>query len=167
MKPVSRMTIAAAALMLIAAGPAMAQDVRALAADAAPAAATLDDMKGIFGDWIAKDAAAAFSAPVGGQVIGHLLLMNGTTPRVEELWLLRPEGNSVLVRQKHYTPDLKDREAKDVWGERKLVARDAGHLYFENLTFVTKGNTMDLLVRIAGQNGAPPTMLSYSFTRAK
>ena len=167
MKLVSRMTIAAAALTLIVAGPALAQDVRALAPDAAPAAATLDDMKGLFGSWIAKDAAAGFSAPVGGQVIGHLLLMNGATPRVEELWLLHPEGNSVLVRQKHYTPDLKDREAKDVWGERKLVARDAGHLYFENLTFVTKGDSMDLIVRIAGQNGAAPTYLTYNFTRAK
>jgi hypothetical protein len=167
MRMLCRATIAVAALTLIGAGSALAQDVRSLAEGATPAAATLEDMKGLFGSWIAKDAAAGFSAPVGGQVIGHLLLLNGSTPRVEELWLLRPEAGSVLVRQKHYTPDLKDREAKDVWGERKLVARDAGHLYFENLTFVTKGKTLDLLVRIAGQNGAAPTLLTYSFTRAK
>jgi hypothetical protein len=158
---------AAAALVLGLAGGAAAQEVRALAPGAAPAAATLADMKGLEGDWIAANGAAGFSAPVAGEIVGHLLLATDTGPRVQELWILRPDAGSVLVRQKHYSPDLKDREDKDAWGSRKLVAHDPGHLYFENLTFVTKGDSMDLLVRIAGQNGAAPTMLTYNFKRVK
>lgn len=158
---------AAAALVLASAGIAAAQEVRSLEAGAAPAAATLADMKGLLGDWAGKGAAAGFSAPAAGEIVGHLLLYTDAGPRVQELWILRPEGGSVLVRQKHTTPDLKDREDKDAWGQRRLVAHDAEHLYFENLTWVTHGDSLDLLVRIPGQNGAPPTMLSYNLKRTR
>ncbi|HTI67963.1 MAG TPA: DUF6265 family protein [Caulobacteraceae bacterium] len=158
---------ALAGLVLACTGAAAAQDIRSLAQGATPAPSTLADLKGMLGDWTAKDGAAGFSAPAGGEVVGHLLLLNGTAVRVQELWLMRAEGGSVLLRQKHYTPELKDREDKDVWGERKLIAHDAGHLYFENLTFVTKGDAMDMLVRIPGANGAAPTMLTFNFTRVK
>jgi hypothetical protein len=159
---------AAAGLFFLAlAGAASAQDIRTLAPGASPAAAALQDMHGIVGDWVAKDAAAGFSAPAAGEIVGHLLLYTDAGPRVQEMWIIRPEGESVLVRQKHYAPDLSDREAKDVWGERRLVARDADHLYFENLTFVRKGDGLDLLVRIPGQNGAAPTLLTYNFQRVR
>ena len=50
---------AAAGLFFLAlAGAASAQDIRTLAPGASPAAAALQDMHGIVGDWVAKDAAA-------------------------------------------------------------------------------------------------------------
>jgi hypothetical protein len=67
-------------------------------------------MKGIVGNWVAKDGAAAFSAPAAGEIVGHLFLYSAAGPRIQELWILRPQAGSVLVRQKHYTPDLKGRE---------------------------------------------------------
>jgi hypothetical protein len=163
--------LAAAALTLprAPACTAAAQQVRTHSSQYAPGApATLDDLKGMLGNWSTRNAAAAFSAPAAGEVVGHLLLVADTgQPRVQEMWVLRPEGGSVVLRQKHYAPDLKDREDKDKWGERKLVARDAGHLYFDNLTLVTKGDAMDLLVRLPGANGAPPTLLTYNLLRVK
>jgi Domain of unknown function (DUF6265) len=157
--------IAALASMMSAAAD---MDIRALAPEATPATATLNDFKGLVGQWAGPAGVAGFSAPSGGQMVGHLLLLNADkTPRVEEIWILRPEGASVLVRQKHYTPDLKDREDKDQWAERRLVAIDPGHVYLNNLTWVTKGSSLDLMVQIPGQNGAAPTRLSFSFERAK
>jgi hypothetical protein len=157
-----------AALALAAAGGAHAQDIRApLASGAAPAPATLGDFKGLVGDWVAKDGSAGFSAPAVGEIVGHLLLYTDKGPRVQEMWVIRPDGASVLVRQKHFAPDLTQREDKDAWSERRLVAVDPGHIYLENLTFTTKGDSLDLQVRIPGQNGAAPTLLTYSFKRAK
>jgi len=143
-------------------------DIRTLAPTATPAAATLKDFQGLLGDWAGPMGAAGFSAPADKQIVGHLLLLNADqTARVEEIWIFRPEGNSVLVRQKHYNPDLKDREEKDMWGERRLAGIDAGHIYLNNLTWVTGGNTLDLYVLIPGQNGAAPQRIVFNFKRVK
>ncbi len=143
-------------------------DIKTLAPAATPAPATLKDFKGLLGDWVGPQGAAGFSAPTGGQIVGHLsLLTPDQKPIVAEIWIFRPEGNSVLVRQKHYNPELKDREEKDTWGERRLAAIDAGHIYLNNLTWVTGGKTLDLYVLIPGQNGAPPNRLVFNFKRVR
>ena len=146
---------------------AAAQDVRSLAPSAIGAPADLADLNPMIGDWVAKDGAAGFSAPAAGRIVGHLLLYTDAGVRAQEFWVLRPENGSILLRQKRFTPDLKDRDDKDKFLERWLVAHDAGHLYFDNMTLVTKADAMDLLVRLAGQNGAPPTVVTYNFKRVK
>jgi hypothetical protein len=164
-----KMFALAAGLALAWCGPAAAQEFRDLAPGAtAGAPATLADLKGMLGGWVGKDAIAGFSAPFGGEVVGHLVLLGPTgTPRVLEFWVLRPEGGSVLLSEKLYTPTLKDREEKDKWQERRLVAHDAGHLYFENMTMVTNGDAMDVLVRQPGANGAAPNVIPMHLTRVK
>jgi hypothetical protein len=138
-------------------GAAHAQEVRSLAAGAAPGAATLDAFKGLIGNWKGPLAAASFSEPMNGQIVGHLVISDGAQPRVEELWIIRPEGNSVLIRQKHFTPDLKGREDRDVWAERRLIAFDAGHIYLENLTWLPQGDTLRVMTKPpAPQPGAAP-----------
>jgi hypothetical protein len=165
---VNKMMLTVAAVIgLTVSGAARAQDIRTLADGAAPAAATLADLKPLAGDWAGPGGSAGFSAPVAGEVVGHLVLYNDAGPRVQEIWILRPDGASVLARQKHYGADLSAREDKDQWGERRLVARDAKHLYFNNLTFTTGRDKLGLQVRIPGQNGAAPTMLNYTFARVK
>ena len=159
--------IGLAGLCLAVAGQALAQDTRTIAPGGAAAPATLNDFRGLLGDWTGKDAAAGFSAPAVGEIVGHLLLYTDKGPRVQEMWIFRPDGNSVTLHQKHYDPALIDREDKDKWGERKLVAIDPGHVYLENLTWVTKGDDLDLFVRLPGQNGSPPTLLTYHLARAK
>ncbi len=161
--------LAAAVLAAVAAlaGPACAQDIRTLAPGAAPAPATLADMKNLLGDWAGPMAAAGFSMTPDGQIVGHLEVSNGATPRVEEIWIFRPEGGSVLVRQKHFGPDLVPREDKDTWSQRRLVAFDPGHIYLENLTWVTQGDTLTLSVRLPGPNGGPPVVSTNVLKRVK
>jgi hypothetical protein len=148
---------AVAALSLLGLSAAQAQEVRSLAPGAAAGAATLDAFKGLIGNWKGPLAAASFSEPLNGQIVGHLVISSGSEPRVEELWIIRPEGNSVLVRQKHFTPDLKGREDRDEWAQRRLIAFDAGHIYLENLTWLTQGDTLGVMTKPpAAQPGAPP-----------
>ncbi|HTI67196.1 MAG TPA: DUF6265 family protein [Caulobacteraceae bacterium] len=149
--------VAAAAWVAIGLGAAQAQAVRSLAPGASPAPATLDDFKGLVGNWEGPFAAAAFSPAKNGQIVGHLFISNGPTPRMQEIWIVRPEGASVLTRQKHFTPDLKDREGKDQWTERRVVAVDPGHIYLDNVTWVVTRDSLTFMTKPAGQAAdAPP-----------
>jgi hypothetical protein len=161
--------LAAACLAMAGGAQAQAPDTKTIAADQPGAPATLNDLKGLFGEWAGPTGAASFSSPMAGQVTGYLLLARPDGAMlVHEYWVLRPDGASVTLYQKHYTPDMKDREAFNTFGVRRLAAPiDAGHIYLDNLTWFTKGDTLDLAVTIPGQNGAPPRYLAFSFKRVK
>lgn len=146
-------------------GAGDAQDVRSLAPGAAPAAATLEDMKPLLGDWVAEGAAAAFSPAVAGQIVGHLTLSMGDKPFVAELWIIRPEGASVLLRQKHFGADLMPLQEPPRWLERKLVAKGPQALFFEDLTFMRRAHRLVMQVRIPGGAGRQPQVVTYSFHR--
>jgi Domain of unknown function (DUF6265) len=158
--------MAATAFALTAA--AAEPDIRALAPGATPGAATLNDLKGLVGQWAGPQGAASFSAPIDGQIVGYLVLLSPEKKTlITELWIFRAERGSVLVRQKHITPDLKQIEDKEQWAERALVAVDSGHVYLNNLTWITKGSSLGFEVQIPMPNGAPPRLLSASFARVK
>ena len=61
---------------------------------------------------------------------------------------------------------MEPREEKDVWAHRKLVAVDPGHIYLENLTWITDGDTLGLSLYPPGSPaGAPITR--YVMKRVK
>ena len=162
------MLAASAALALVAGSAQAADDIRSLAPGAAPAPATLAGLKGLIGAWEGPAGSAAFTMTPDNQVVGHLEISGGGgVARIEEIWLFRPDGNSILLNQKHFAPDLTPREALDVWAHRKLVAVDATGVYLENLTWLTQGDTLTLLVRPPAANGAPPTVLRSVMKRVK
>ena len=160
----------AASLALSAFGAAQSQ-TRSLAADVAPAKVSIDQFKGLAGDWAGPQGDAGFSGPVGGEIVGHLLVTDGKTPagaRLEELWVFRQEGDSVVMHQKLFTADLKGRQEKDDWEARKTVAIDQGHIYLDNMTVTPGADTLQLTVRTGGgQNGAPATYFTMDFKRVK
>ena len=163
MSVVTAIGLLASACVLAAGDP---QEVRSLASGAAPAAATIDDMRPLLGDWVADGAAAAFSPAIAGQIVGHLTLAMGSQPFVEELWIIRTEGASVLLRQKHFGADLMPLQEPPRWLERKLVAKGPGELFFEDLTFIKRESQLVMKVKIPGGPGKPPQVVSYSFHRA-
>jgi hypothetical protein len=111
--------------------------------------------------------AAGFTSTPDNQIVGHLELSSGTAPRVEEMWIFRPDGASVLLSQKHFGADLSEHEDKDAWSHRKLVAIDPGHIYLENLTWVTQGDVLGLLVRTVPRSGGPPVTMTVELHRVK
>ena len=113
---------------------------------------------------------AGFSAPVAGEIVGHLVLSDGKTPpaaRLEEIWVFRQEGDSVVMHQKIFGADLKGRQEKDDWEERKVVAVEPGHIYLDNFTISTAGDTAQFVVRTGGQNGAAPGYFTVDLKRVK
>jgi hypothetical protein len=121
----------------------------------------------LLGNWAGPTAAAGFTATPDNQIVGHLELSSGTAPRLEEMWIFRPDGGSVLLSQKHFGADLSEHEDKDTWSHRKLVAIDPGHIYLENLTWVTKGDTLTLLVRSVPRGGGAPVTMKAELHRVK
>ncbi|HTK33812.1 MAG TPA: DUF6265 family protein [Caulobacteraceae bacterium] len=153
--------VLSAALAVFGPNSASAQEVRSLDG-AAPAAASIDAFRGLAGSWVGPAGAAAFSAPTNGQIVGYLMLA-----QVEELWILRQEGPTVTLRQKIFGADLAEREDKDKFEVRPLVGLDAGHLYMENTTFEPAGDSLTIVARFPGQNGAAPHFLRIELKRAK
>jgi hypothetical protein len=146
-------------------GPAAAQtvDTRTLAPGAAPATAGVDVLKGIVGEWTKATGAAGFSAPVAGEIVGHLIDTDDKgAPRVQELWIFKSEGGSVVLRQKIFGGDLSEREDKDKFETRKLVAVQGGKFYFENMTIIPKGDSLEFQL---SRGAAAP--LDDVFKRAK
>ena len=129
------------------AGASQAQETRIMPAGAQPAPAGIDALKGIVGNWTTASGAAAYSAPVGGEIVGHLVLTDDKgAPRVQELWILKPENGSLTLRQKIIDGPLSEREPMNVFDVRRLVAIEGGKLYFENMTFEPKGDTLTITV---------------------
>ena len=155
----------AAVFALAAAGldPARAQDTRKLAEGAAPATAAIDAMRGVIGNWTTAGGAAAWSGVVGGEIVGHIVLTDDKgAPRVQELWIFQPEAGSLVLRQKIMDgPALAEREAKDVFEVRHLIAVEGGKLYFENMTLSPKGDTLEMVVN------RPIGPLKVVYTRVK
>ena len=157
--------VAAMAAFALASG-AKAQEVRTLAPGAEPAKAVIADLKNISGNYAGPMSVAAFTVSPNGEIVGHLEIGNGTAPRVEELWIFRPDNGSILVSQKHYGPALEPREEKDVWAHRKLVAVDPGHIYLESLTWITDGDTLTLSLFPPGAPAGAP-ISRYVMKRVK
>ena len=156
----------AALAALTLAGGARAQEVRTLAAGAEPAKASLAELKNISGNWAGPQSVAAFTLSPNGEIVGHLEIGDGAKPRVEELWIFRPDSGSILVSQKHFGPALEPREDKDVWAHRKLVAVDPGHIYLESLTWITDGDTLTLALRPPG-SAPDAAIVRYAMKRVK
>jgi hypothetical protein len=148
-------------------GWAQAQEVRDLGPGASAAPATLADFKGLLGNWVGTTAAAGFTATPDNQIVGHLALSSGGVAKLEEMWIFRPDGASVLLSQKHFGADLSEKEDKGVWSHRKLVAIDPGHIYLEGLTWVTDGDTLSLVLATPARNGAPAGSVTTKLQRVK
>lgn len=153
--------------LTLAAGAAKAQEVRDLSGGASPAPATLADLKGLLGNWYGPTGAAGFTMTSDNQIIGHLELGDGKAAHVEELWIFRPDGGSVLLSQKHFGADLSEHEGNGVWSHRKLVAVDPGHIYLEDLTWITHGDALTLLVRSTPRGGGAPKTATVDMHRVQ
>jgi hypothetical protein len=158
---------AALAAFALFAGSAQAQEVRELAPGASPAPATLADFQGLIGNWYGPTGVAGFTMTSDNQIVGHLELGDGKAAHVEELWIFRPDGDSVLLSQKHFGADLSPHEDYGVWSHRKLVAIDPGHIYLEDLTWIPHGDSLTLLVRSTPRGGGAPHTATVEMQRVK
>ena len=130
-----------AGLALVAAGPLAAQETR-LAEEGKPApAATIAEAEWLVGSWSGSgiagaEAHEAWIAPSGGTMVGIFVqeTAEGGIMFSEHMYLME-EGGSLVVKLKHFNPDLTGWEEKDGMVTFRLVHAEPCALYFNALTY--------------------------------
>ena len=137
---------------------AAAQETRALKPGAASPPARLEDLAWLQGQWegpgISGPATEVYSAPGGGQIVGHFRQLRDGRVWFFEITAIAQVGASLEYRLKHFNEDLTGWEEKDRVLKFPLVAVERDAWYFDGLTIRRDGTDgMIGAVRIANKDG--------------
>lgn len=172
MRILNKLLFVAGLALLTASSPAMASEVRTLEPGQKSPPANLDDLAWLEGIWIGKGIGGApatevYSAPQGGQIVGHFTQTGDDGVSFYEILTIVPRGGSLVYRLKHFNADLEGWEAKgaDQAEEFALVAREGDAWYFDGLTLRKDGeNGFVTAVRVERKEG-PPGELVFRYIR--
>lgn len=105
--------------------------------------ARVGDFAWLEGHWQAEalggDAEEIWSPPAAGTMVGMFRLIQDGKAAFYEIFTLTEEGSTVILRLKHFHPDLKGWEEKDETVDFPLVAFDDGQAFFDGLTYQRLG----------------------------
>ena len=101
--------------------------------------ATIADAAWLAGSWrgagLGGISDETWSRPEGGVIVGtYRLLKDGKPVFYEMMWLQEVEG-TLILRLKHFNPDLTGWEEKDKTVDFKFIKKDGKRLYFSGLTY--------------------------------
>jgi len=151
------------AVCLLAAGTAPGQQqitentVR-LADGAASPPATLDGMAWLAGSWTGEGLGGQvdeiWSPPQAGAMMGMFRLLREGKTAFYELMTLVEENGSLVLRVKHFNPDLTGWEDKGESVDFALITDDGDRFLFDGLTFHRRADdTMTIHVVISSKDG--------------
>lgn len=109
------------------------------------AKAGISDISWLSGSWsgtgLGGVSEEVWGKPNGGIMVGtYRLIIDGKPLFYEMMWLLEREG-SLILRLKHFSPDLAGWEEKDKTVDFKFVDRIGDKMRFSGLTFEKVGDT--------------------------
>lgn len=141
------------------AAPLAAAEVRSATQGVVAPAAKIEDLGWLAGSWVGEGlggrATEVYSAPAGGQIVGHFSLQ-GKDGSVSfyELMTIAAKGASLSYRIKHFNPEMTGWEAKDAMERFDLVATAPDVWYFDGMTIRRTGaGNMTVTVRIERKDG--------------
>lgn len=143
-----------------------------LADGAAPAPATLADFAWLAGHWRGTGFGGAqveelWTAPDGASMCGLFRMTRDGRAQVYEFVLLMPVGDTVEMRLKHFTSELRGWEEKDKWVTFRLVQRTPTEFFFEGLTFRREEHGETLRVFLVTGGKGPSTEQELVYRRVK
>ena len=114
--------------------------------------ATLADMAWLAGNWTGEGLGGMseelWSKPAGGAMMGTYRLIKDGKPVFYEMCWIVEQGDTILVRLKHFNPDLTGWEEKDKTVDFRFVKKDGNRIYFSGLTF-ERVNDSELKIYLA------------------
>jgi hypothetical protein len=123
-----------------------------------PAAATIADMAWLAGHWTGDGLGGVseemWTAPHDGVMLGMYRLIRDGKPVFYELLTISEHEGSLLLRLKHFNPDLTGWEDKSETVDFPFVAKTDGRLQFAGLTFMPDGDRVTIYLAIRGKDGA-------------
>ena len=128
-----------------------------LAAGAASPPATIADMAWLAGQWtgpaLGGTSDEVWSAPAHGTMMGMYRLLREGKPVFYEFLTIVEEGGSLVLRLKHFHPDLVGWEEKDKSVSFPLVKKEAGAMHFQGMSFHPKGDDLVVYLAIGQKDG--------------
>jgi hypothetical protein len=106
------------------------------------------------GDGLGGISEEMWSPPVGGIMVGTYRLIKGGRPVFYEMcWILENEG-TLILRLKHFNPDLTGWEEKDKTVDFKFIKKDGNRAYFSGLTYErTSENQLRIYLALRQKDG--------------
>jgi hypothetical protein len=155
-----------AALALLAAGPLAAQETRLAEEGKTAPAATIAEAQWLVGAWSGSgingaEAHESWLAASGDTMVGTFVqeTAEGTIMFTEHMYLMEQDG-SLVVKLKHFNPDLTGWEEKDGMVTFRLVHAEPCALYFNALTYRCDGEGgMVVVVRMKSPKPEPQELV--------
>lgn len=148
-----------AAWVLLSLLPARAEvPVRVAEPGAVPKKAKVTDLAWLEGAWVGRglggEAEEAYSAPLAGTIVGYFRFVKDGKPVFYEIVTLVEDKGGVILRLKHFHPDLVGWEEKDKSQEFPLIALEGQTAYFDGMTMKRDGDKLFSAVRIRMKDGS-------------
>ncbi|MEP7336165.1 MAG: DUF6265 family protein [Acidobacteriota bacterium] len=133
-------------------------------------AATIADMAWYAGHWTGEGLGGfneeIWSPPQNGSMMGVYRMMKNGKPVFYELLTLLEENGSLIIRLKHFNPDLTGWEEKEKSIAFPLVAKKDGMLYFDGITFKPEGkDAVTIYLAIENRKEGKVTEAVFRLTR--
>ena len=132
--------------------------------------ATLADVAWLAGRWVGPalggEAEEIWSPPKAGSMMGMYRLVRDGKPIFYEFQTLAEESGSLVLRLKHFNPDLTGWEEKQKAIDFRLVRVRERIVQFEGMSFYREGDTkLTVYLAIEGKDGTVHEE-AFSYTRA-
>ncbi len=141
-------------------------EVMTLEEGASSPAATIEDIAWLAGRWeetgLGGLAEEVIAPAVGGQMMGMFRHAGSDGELVfYEFYLFAEVDDTLIMRLKHFSPELKGWEEKDDYEEFPLVAVEENAVYFDGLTYKLTGEgELRAAVNVEGQG-----IITFQFNR--
>ena len=152
-------------------GPLTAQHTRVAPEGHVPPPATLAQVEWLIGDWAgtgieSAEAAETWLPPSAGAMVGVFVQekADGSLMFTEHMYMAE-EAGSLVLKLKHFNPDLTGWEEKDGMVRFRLISAEPCALYFSALTYRCEGED-GLLVAVRMTSEGPDVKeLVFRFKR--
>jgi hypothetical protein len=120
--------------------------------------ATIEDMAWLAGHWTGQalggDSEEIWTSPKHGVMMGMYRLIRSGKPIFYELLTIVEENSSLIIRLKHFNPDLTGWEEKNKTIDFPFVGKTGGVVHFNGMAFHPNGeSTMTVFLAIRQKDG--------------
>jgi hypothetical protein len=158
-------------VVLLIATSASAAETRSAVAGAPRPQAVLADLAWLTGEWqgegLGGQVLDSYSAPVGGQIVGHFRLVKEGQVVFYELFTIVDVNGSLEMRVKHFNPDLSGWEAKADAQTFPLVDVEKDVWFFDGITLRRTGSDQIVTTVLIKRKSGPPTEERLTFRRTR
>ena len=169
-----RIKLAFALLLVASSGQAeeaMTANTLRLSPDQKPPAATITDMAWYAGRWTGTGLGGfteeIWSPPRDGTMMGMYRMIKDGKPIFYELLLIAEDSGSLAIKLRHFHPDLRGWEERDVSLRFPLVAKRDGRIYFDGMTFERVGaDRVKVYLAIENKDGSVREEI-FEYSRTK